>query len=247
MASTLTRFRPPYRRQVRNLYWRLAKPRLHQAAVADRVRLRRFVPRGSLVFDIGANVGDVTALLLDIGANVVAVEPTPELAALIRNRYRVPVVQAAVGATAGTAAFSIGVEPAHSTLSVDYRTVHADRLSGRLLTVPVVTLDALIAEHGQPSFVKIDVEGYEPEVLAGLTQHVPALSFEFHASMINVAAEALTILDQLGGYVYQFVENRWPGSSPLEPATPVNSRQVLTLIRKSMDGQRYGEIYAQLL
>jgi FkbM family methyltransferase len=225
----------------------LAKPHLHQAAVADKARLRLFVPRGCLVFDIGANVGDVTALLLDIGARVVAVEPTPELAALIRKRYHVPVVQAAAGASVGTAELAVGVDLEHSTLSLDYQTVHPNRHSGQLLTVRVVTLDSLIAEHGRPSFVKIDVEGHELEVLRGLTLPIQALSFEFHASMIDRAAEALAILDRLGGYGYQFVENRQPGSSPLQPATPVDSRKVLNLIRGLMDGQRYGEIYARCL
>ena len=37
-------------------------------------------------------------------------------------------------------------------------------------TVPVTTLDALIAEHGPPRFVKIDVEGHEAEVLRGLSR-----------------------------------------------------------------------------
>ena len=47
------------------------------------------------------------------------------------------------------------------------------------VTVPATTLDALIARHGEPSFVKIDVEGMEHEVLAGLSRPLPALSFEF--------------------------------------------------------------------
>ena len=42
-----------------------------------------------------------------------------------------------------------------------------------------MTLDALIEVHGRPAFVKLDIEGYEAEALASLSQAVPALSFEF--------------------------------------------------------------------
>jgi len=51
----------------------------------------------------------------------------------------------------------------------------------------MTTLDALIGEHGVPAFIKIDVEGFEEEVLMGLTQPVAALSFEFTTILRDVA------------------------------------------------------------
>jgi FkbM family methyltransferase len=45
--------------------------------------------------------------------------------------------------------------------------------------VEIITLDRLITEYGVPSFIKIDVEGYESEVLAGLNYPVKMISFEY--------------------------------------------------------------------
>ena len=71
---------------------------------------------------------------------------------------------------------------------------------GHQIEVPCTTLDALIAEHGQPAFAKIDVEGFEATVLAGLSRPLPALSFEFTTIQRDVALACLDRLASLGRY-----------------------------------------------
>jgi hypothetical protein len=66
--------------------------------------------------------------------------------------------------------------------------------------VPVLSLDLAIAHFGVPDFCKIDVEGWELEVLSGLTRKPAILSFEFHLTEANIAQTKLCLetLRQLG-------------------------------------------------
>jgi hypothetical protein len=64
--------------------------------------------------------------------------------------------------------------------------------------VPMITLDTLIEAHGKPAFIKIDVEGYEEEALAGLSQPVDALSFEFTTIQREVARACIARCAALG-------------------------------------------------
>jgi len=162
-----------------------------------------FVPRGGLVFDIGAHVGDRIRAFRALGARVVALEPQRPVYRLLRLLHgldgNVVLMRSAAGRAPGEATFHINsANPTVSTLSDAFVTASQGakgwegQVWDRSETVPVTTLDALIAEHGPPDFIKIDVEGFEADVIAGLSHPVPALSFE----IVTMARDAgLAALD----------------------------------------------------
>jgi FkbM family methyltransferase len=170
---------------------------------------REFVAPGDLVFDIGAHVGDRIAAFRRLGAKVVAVEPQPALAFTLKALYGrcrdVAIESTAVGRKPGTVAMMINTaNPTISTMSQEFVRA-ADGAAGwegqvwdRSIEVAMTTLDALIAAHGVPAFIKIDVEGFEEEVLAGLTRPVNALSFEFTTIQREVAQACIERCTVLG-------------------------------------------------
>ena len=181
--------------------------RKHHAAM-DRL-YAPFVQPGDLVFDVGAHVGDRVAAFRRLGATVVAVEPQPALARTLRLLFclsrKVAIEAAAVGRESGTTVLRLNIDnPTVSTASGDFIQAadgapgwHGQAWTGEI-TVPVTTLDHLIARHGPPAFIKIDVEGFEAEALHGLTRTVPALSFEFTTIQRDVAQAALKRCQALG-------------------------------------------------
>jgi len=166
------------------------------------------LPKGALVFDIGANVGTMTRVFASLGAKVIAVEPNPDCVRhieLTTSRETVEVLQAAVGETNGLAVLKVSDgKDKMSSLSPEWREAVSQEnqdyagIWKREMTVPMVTLDALIQRFGVPSFIKIDVEGYEEEAIKGLTRCPPLLSLEFNRVFLEAALRALDsrILDQ---------------------------------------------------
>lgn len=133
--------------------------------------MRRYVSRGAVVYDIGAHVGYLTAVLAKLvgpSGRVIACEPDPlNRAALEQNMAKnalshVTILSAAISDTAGEASF------AHfDSYSLVGHLSRADTPpDATLVRVPTLTLDDLLS-FSIPAFIKIDVEGAEMAVLAG--------------------------------------------------------------------------------
>jgi FkbM family methyltransferase len=204
-----------------------------RAAAMDRLH-GCFVRRGDLAFDIGAHVGDRVASFRRLGARVVAVEPQPALVKVLKLFYGrsadVAVEQMAVGRGVGTSHMMINVDnPTVSTASHQFVSAARDAPGwetqhwNKSVPVAVTTLDALIGKHGMPDFIKIDVEGFEAEALAGLTRAVKALSFEFTTIQRDVALACVERCTALGytrfnaalGESQIFVNADWVGGEEI--------------------------------
>jgi FkbM family methyltransferase len=168
-----------------------------------------FIRPGDLAIDVGSHVGDRIGSFRRLGARVVAVEPQPLCSRAIRALYGddecVTLVEAACGASerrvelyVNSANPTISTASSHFIVAADGAGGWQDEVWDSRIEVPSVTLDALIDRHGVPAFIKIDVEGFEDEVLAGLTQPVPALSFEFTTIERVLAVRCLARLTALG-------------------------------------------------
>jgi len=236
-------------RPVRNLYQRALNRPYWRFRVRRREFFRQFIDPGDLVFDIGANKGEYAEMLLELGARVVAIEPEPTIAKRTRQRFpQVRVVAAAAGPAPGHG--RLRVNRHHALASMSERWVAAtssDAWTAGHIDVPVVTLDQLIRDHGSPAFAKIDVEGYEAEVLSGLSEPLPQIWFEYQCRLITATHKVLARLAELASYDFNLTQN-YPGLDTgfLLPAH-VTADALLAEIEdlRDQDELIYGDVYAR--
>lgn len=217
---------------------------------------REFLGPEDVAFDIGAHVGSRVRVWRKLGARVVAVEPQPDCVRVLRLLFGrdpgVTILPLALGARPGRARMSVSTAtPTVSSMSSEWiDSVGVDSSFARVrwdssVEVEVTTLDDLIARHGEPAFCKIDVEGFEVDVLKGLNRPLRALSFEYLPPAHDAALEALDLVERLGagGYRYNYspVETmRWAGERWVDAA------DLVRLLDRFRPLGRSGDVYARL-
>jgi FkbM family methyltransferase len=214
----------------------------------------RFIKPGDLVFDIGAHVGDRVAAFRRLGARVVAVEPQPALRTTLKLLHRrdraVTIEPVALGRSVGTIDLRLNLDnPTVATASPDFIRAAAGAAGWegqawtRTLAVPMTTLDVLIARHGVPAFIKIDVEGFEAEVLAGLSRPVAALSFEFTTIQCSIATAAIDRCIALG---YASFNAALGESQTLVHEDWLTAAQIAQWLTALPHAANSGDVYARL-
>jgi FkbM family methyltransferase len=179
---------------------------------------RSCIHAGDLCFDVGANIGNRVAPLLEIGAKVLAVEPQKSCYRYLRHRFGNNIVleTRGLGAKEGVLTFYVSDATTISSFSDEWiDKAKTGRFSGnewhKTEQIEMTTMDVLIAKHGLPHFVKIDVEGFETEVLKGLHHAIPMISIEY--TVPEQTEQLLMCLDVLHGLSSDYQFNYSSGES----------------------------------
>lgn len=158
-----------------------------QLSARRKLFFQNFLNKGDLCFDVGANIGNRITPFLEIGARVVAVEPQEPCYKFLQWKFgkKITLITKGLCEEECVRKFHISTNTsAISSFSDEWiNSVKVDRFKenkwDKEVDVEMTTLDRLISQFGQPAFIKIDVEGYELEVLNGLSQPAKMISFEF--------------------------------------------------------------------
>jgi len=214
----------------------------------------QFVSHGDLVFDLGAHAGNRTRAFAAMGCRIVAVEPQPDFARLLRLLFArspvVEVIEAAVASGPGqTPLFISDRTPTVTTIAAPWHEARAREpdFSGvrwdRRIDVRTTTLDLLIEQFGMPAFVKIDVEGSEPGVLAGLSRPVRSLSFEYLPRALDCARACVARLSALASYQFNWSAGE---SYRLAAGQWMTDAELFAALETADAQRRPGDVFARL-
>lgn len=190
-----------YQRKIHNyrMYFDLADPGISRSLllVGDREREHRYILKhavhtGDTILDLGANIGYYVLMeqkLLRHSGHVIAIEPEPNNFSLLERNIklndfadRTTTINAAVSDHDGTASLYLSKFGNVHSLK-EHQT---SRYTGRAILVPTISLNTLANRFPHISLIRMDIEGYEQEILRSLiqinstTRWLPKILFELH-------------------------------------------------------------------
>lgn len=207
---------------------------------------KSFLNEGDLVFDVGANEGKLTKPMLKCGAKVVCVEPQSRCINILKNKFdknkNVIVEEVALGNKIGKVTFNT-CSSCTAISSLDKSWVNhfkgGEVFDGKE-TVKMITLDRLIKKYGVPKFIKIDVEGFEIEVLKGLHNKIGALCFEHTTLFPDKTLACISRLKKLG-----FSEFNYSAMEDFRFNQKWMTFKEINKFVKNIKGHDWGDIYAK--
>jgi FkbM family methyltransferase len=223
-------------RETYQFIWNRAE---HEKRTRRRQFYKQMLRPSDLVFDVGANVGNYAKTFLSLGAAVVAIEPDPRNIVVLRRRLgkRAWIEQCALGPSEGTAELNLANYGGISTLSAESVKTTPTNWVGRV-TVPLSTIDILAAKYGRPRYIKIDVELYDYEVLCGMSQNAPIISFEYQLKRLEVAEKCIARLSEAK---FNFVSE---GDYEFALPKAVNGMDLVPILRSYQQRKSYGDVFA---
>lgn len=146
-----------------------------------------------VVADVGANIGMTALLFSDLASKVYAFEPGPSTFDILTRNLtgceNVELVNAGMGAVSEDKTLTFAKSNRSGGFVSDNLTLKAGGYATE--TIRIDTLDGFFMDTPErPDFIKIDVEGFEPQVLRGgqalLTRHRPIVVLELNHFCLNV-------------------------------------------------------------
>jgi FkbM family methyltransferase len=170
------------------------------------------------LFDVGAFEGQNATLFAKRGWQVIALEPNPTRFAVLQAKLRdfektgSVALQVACGPENGSATLHLATVNLETLCTMSESWIAAVQKSKRFpgdnwpktLTVSQVSLDYLIYHYGKPDMILIDAEGYESQILAGLSYAVKEVVFEYHVEWLDDAIACIDKLNALGPYRHNY-------------------------------------------
>jgi FkbM family methyltransferase len=219
--------------------------------IANRNFYSQFIGVNKLFFDIGANIGFKTGVFRSLDVNVVTVEPQKKCFEILLKKFgkdhRIKLVNKGISDHRGE--LKIKISSSTSLISTFSDKWQKDGRFNDFVydgeqTVDVITFDDLVSSYGVPDFAKIDVEGYEYEVISGLTKKIPCISFEFTSEFFADSIKILNHFSSLGftefnygqGEKMKLIYTKWISKADL--VRDINSQI-------ESDKNLWGDIYAR--
>ena len=177
--------------------------------------LKSHPAKNDLIFDVGANIGSKSKIFSKLAKNIIAFEPSPKLFSFLQTKFRntnVKVYNYALGTNVSKSFLYIveeneaynSLKKKHIITTVSSRGI-ATLDSVKKEKIKIEKLENFITKFGIPKYIKIDVEGYEYEVLKGMETVVPLLSFEVNLpEFLNESLKAIAYLQNISSNKYLF-------------------------------------------